>query len=250
MRLGILSDIHGNRIALEAVLADGDALGVDAWWALGDLVAMGPDPVGTAELLAATPGLVATRGNTDRYVLTRDRPPPYADHVRADPSLLDRLVEVEASFSWTGGALSTGGWLGWLAALPLEVRLDLEDGTRVLGVHASPGRDDGEGITPDRPEEALAAALAGAEADIVVAGHTHRATDRTVGAIRAVNPGSVSNPVTDDVRAGYVIVHSDPSGHRVELRRVDYDRDAFLDALRESGHPAHDYLAAMFRHGG
>ena len=250
VRLGIISDIHGNRIALQAVLADGHARGVDGWWALGDLVAMGPDPVATAELLAATPGLIATRGNTERYVLTRDRPPPHPHHVRADPSLLDRLVEVEASFSWTRGALSACGWLDWLGALPLEVRLDLDDRTRVLGVHASPGRDDGEGITPDRPEEALAAALAGADADIVVAGHTHRATDRKVGGIRAVNPGSVSNPVTDELRAGYVIVHSDPSGHRVEHRRVDYELGAFLDRLRESGHPGHEHLAAMFRRGG
>jgi hypothetical protein len=124
VRLGILSDVHGNRIALEAALADGRACGVDAWWALGDLVAMGPDPVGTVELLAATPGLIATRGNTDRYVLTRDRPPPHPHHVRADPSLLDRLVEMEASFSWTRGALTAGGWLAWRAALPLEVRLN------------------------------------------------------------------------------------------------------------------------------
>jgi len=48
-------------------------------------------------------------------------------------------------------------------------------------VHASPGRDDGEGITPDRPEAALGADLAGAEADIVMAGHTHRATDYLAG---------------------------------------------------------------------
>ena len=45
MKLGLLSDVHGNRIALEAVLADGGSQGVDAWWALGDLVAIGPDPV-------------------------------------------------------------------------------------------------------------------------------------------------------------------------------------------------------------
>jgi hypothetical protein len=67
VRLGILSDIHGNRIALEAVLADGYACGVDAWWALGDPVPVGPDRVGAAVLLAGTPGPVATPGNTDRY---------------------------------------------------------------------------------------------------------------------------------------------------------------------------------------
>jgi hypothetical protein len=50
VRLGILSDVHGHRIAREAVLADGHTCGVDTWWALGDLVALGPDPVGAAEL--------------------------------------------------------------------------------------------------------------------------------------------------------------------------------------------------------
>jgi hypothetical protein len=62
--------------------------------------------------------------------------------------------------------------------LPLEARTMLPDGARVLGVHASPGRDDGEGITPDRPEADLTDALAGANADVVCAGHTHRPTDR------------------------------------------------------------------------
>ena len=76
MRLGVLSDVHGNRTALEAVLVDGVACGVERWWALGDLVAIGPDPAGTLELLANMPDLVATRGNTERYVMTGDRPPP------------------------------------------------------------------------------------------------------------------------------------------------------------------------------
>ena len=90
--------------------------------------------------------------------------------------------------------------LDWLTALPLEVRIELDDGTRLLGVHASPGRDDGDGITPHRPDDELRAALAGVGADIVIAGHTHQPTERTVGDIRAVNGGSVSNPITDDLR--------------------------------------------------
>ena len=84
----------------------------------------------------------------------------------------------------------------------------LDDGTRVLGVHASPGRDDGDGITPDRPESILTVELAGAGADVVIAGHTHRPTDRFAGGVRAVNAGSVGNPVTEDLRASYVIVRS------------------------------------------
>jgi predicted phosphodiesterase len=63
-----MSDVHGNRIALEAVVADGRDQGVEAWWALGDLVAIGPDPVDTLEMLANMVDVVATRGNTERYV--------------------------------------------------------------------------------------------------------------------------------------------------------------------------------------
>ena len=76
MKLGLISDIHGNRTALDAVIADGARQDVDSWWVLGDLVAIGPEPVATLELVANLPGVRVTRGNTERYVLTRDRPAP------------------------------------------------------------------------------------------------------------------------------------------------------------------------------
>jgi predicted phosphodiesterase len=236
-------------VALEAVVADGRGRGVDAWWALGDLVAIGPNPVETLELVGNLPNVAVIRGNTDRYVLSRDRPPPHAEDVLADPGLFEQFTTIEASFSWTKGALAAHGRLPWLAALPLEVRTVLDDGTRLLGVHASPGNDDGPGITPHRPDDELRALLAGAEAeaDIVLGGHTHQPTDRIVGTLRAVNGGSVSNPVTDDLRASYVIVHADRHGHRLEHRRVPYDHDAFLRRVHASGHPADDYIASFQR---
>lgn len=121
----------------------------------------------------------------------------------------------------------------------------LSDGTRLLGVHASPGRDDGDGITPDRPETELAADLGRAEADVVCAGHTHRATDRQIAATRAVNLGSVSNPITDDLRAGYVIIGHDRHGYRLEHRRVAYDHDEFLARLARSGHPTAEFIESF-----
>ncbi len=247
MRLGLISDVHGNRTALEAVVADGTAREVDGWWVLGDLVAIGPEPVATLELLANLPNVTATRGNTDRYVLSKDRPPPHAHDVQAQPALLELFAAIEGSFAWTRGALAAHGWLDWLTQLPLETRVVLPDGTRLLGVHASPGRDDGAGITPDRPDAELADALAGANADVVCAGHTHQPTDRLVGDMRAVNVGSVSNPITDDLRASYVIVHADKRHHRLEHRRVAYDRVAFLERLALSGHPEIDYVASFQR---
>jgi predicted phosphodiesterase len=249
MRLGVLSDVHGNRHALEAVLADGAAQGVDRWWVLGDLVAIGPDPVATLELLTEVPGLVATRGNTERYVLTTDRPPPLLGDAIGHPELLELVVATESSFAWTRGAVTATGWLPWLTELPLEVRIDLPDGTRLLGVHATPGRDDGDGISPQRPTDELRADLSGAEAHVVIAGHTHRPTDRRIGAVRVLNGGSVSNPITDDLRAGYLVVHADADDHRVEHRRVAYDRAAFLERVATSGHPQQDYIASFQRGG-
>ena len=247
MKLGLLSDVHGNRVALEAVVADGAVAGVDAWWVLGDLAAIGPEPATTLELIAELPDVAITCGNTERYVLTGDRPPPTRADVDARPELLDLVLAVEGSFSWTRGALAAHGWLDWLSALPLEVRTELPDGTRVLGVHASPGRDDGDGITPHRPEDELREALLGADADIVCAGHTHQPTDQRVDTVRAVNLGSVGNPVTDDLRASYVILHADRHGHALEHRRVPYDVDAFLDALARSGHPEVGHISSFVR---
>lgn len=139
------------------------------------------------------------------------------------------------------------GGSGWLSDLPSEVRTELPDGTAVLGVHASPGRDDGDGITPHRDEESLRRDLEGAGADLVFAGHTHQPANRTVAGIRAVNLGSLSNPITDDLRASYVVLHADRHEHTVEHRRVGYDREAFLDSVQASGHPASAYIASFQR---
>ena len=64
----------------------------------------------------------------------------------------------------------------------------------MLGVHASPGADDGPGIEPGLPDQQLGALLAGCAADVVIGGHTHRAADRVIGCIRALNPGSAGIP--------------------------------------------------------
>src|SRR3546814_13919976 len=72
--------------------------------------------------------VVITAGNTERYVLTKDRPPPLREDAIAQPELFDVLVEVEASFSWTRGALAACGWLGAIPDLPLGVRSTLPHG--------------------------------------------------------------------------------------------------------------------------
>jgi predicted phosphodiesterase len=246
MRVGLMSDLHGNSIAVRRVLEDGHRRGVERWWILGDIVALGPDPVGVLELLAELPDVAMISGNTERYVLTGDRPYPSLDDVKANHELMPQLVEVATSFAWTRGMLTQAGWLSWLESLPSELRWTLPDETRVLGVHASPRSDDGDGIDSRISDTDLERLLQGCDADVVFAGHTHDAVDRTVGLIRAVNLGSVSNPHRADGCATYVTVEVRADSHELEHHVVDYDRQAVLDQLDAVRHPAGGYLRCFF----
>jgi predicted phosphodiesterase len=247
MRLAILSDIHGNPLALDAVLADIQSQGeVDAYWMLGDFAALGYDPVTPLERMTALSHASFTRGNTDRYVVTMDLP-VQPEKALQDHALLPEVIELVRSFSWTRGYLSAAGWLDWLTNLPLEVHLTLPDGTRLLGVHASPGRDDGPGIQPKHSDDQLEHRLAGCEADVVIVGHTHVPLDRQVGRIRVINLGSVSNPVTPGLQASYALLDADEYGYRIQLRLVDYDRGAVIKAIEQSRHPTPSFLIAFMR---
>jgi predicted phosphodiesterase len=254
MRLGVISDVHGNEVALRAVLDVAAGCRVDRWWVLGDLVLLGPRPAETLGLLRSLPGVGMLRGNTDRYVLTGEQPDPHATAADAAGSvdLVERYGLMAAGIGWTRGVLCQAGLLDTLASLPGELRLDLPDGTRVLGVHASPGADDGPGIKPDRPDDSFRQLLAGCSADIVIGGHTHRATDRMISGIRALNPGSVGIPEHPG-QAGWLLLElteehaDDPApataqGPRVEHRLVPFDVDAVVRDLRARLHPNAEFL--------
>jgi predicted phosphodiesterase len=242
MLIALLSDIHGNALALEAVLADiASHGGADAYWVLGDLVALGPEPVRTLEILTTLPHARFIRGNTDRYVCTGDRPPPNIEDARANSELLAALVEVASTFAWTQGMITSAGWLGWLRALPLELRVTLPGGTRFLGVHASPGQDDGPGIDPG--EKSIAAA----DAELLCVGHTHLPFDTVIDGMRVVNPGAVSLSLTGDKDACYGLLEASSDGYRIALRQVPYDRDAVMEQLNNLGHPGREYLVRHLR---
>jgi predicted phosphodiesterase len=247
MRLALFSDVHGNPIALDAVLADIEQRGgADGYWVLGDLVAIGYDPASVLSRLTSLPNVRFVQGNTDRYVVTGQRPYPSFADAQSDPRLLARLVEVAHSFAWTHGFISATGWFDWLAALPAELQKLLPDGTRMLGVHVAPGKDDGTGIHPALSDDDLRRLLEAASADLVCVGHTHRPLDRTVNGVRAINVGSVSNPLVDDRRASYVILDATESGYTIEHRRVAYDYAAVIEAVTRLRHPAGEYIIRHF----
>ena len=248
MRIAIFSDIHGNLQALEAVLDDIESRGgADRYLIPGDLVAVGPDPVGVLERLGSLDNALFTRGNTDRLVTTEDRSPPPGEDVHADPKLLDAWRENERSIAWTEEAVAASGRLDWLSRIPLEHREILPDGTRLLAVHASPGTDEGHGLRPHLSADELEQAFSRCDADLVFVGHTHWQMEVVVNGARIVNLGSLSNPQPPDLRASYVILSTVESGYEVEPIRVEYDRAATIRALHDRRHPSADFISAQLR---
>ncbi len=140
MRIALLSDMHGNLVALDAVLADiATQDPVDAYWLLGDLAAMGPEPVGVVQRLRALPNLQAVRGNTDRWLTDIHQEFPLTPAAISQAARANESEPLQLAYAmvWAQGALTASGDLAWIAALPLEYRTVLPDGTRVLCVHAS-----------------------------------------------------------------------------------------------------------------
>jgi predicted phosphodiesterase len=246
MRLGVVADVHGNAAALGAVLTDGARVGVERWWALGDLVLFGPRPVEVVEALLALPQVDFVRGNTDRYVVTGEQPRPHATAADAvgDLELVERFGFMSAQIGWTRGALCAAGHVDWLASLPDDVRLDLSDGTTLLGVHASPGSDDGPGIDTISSDEQLSTLLADCGADLVVGGHTHYATDRRVGPTRALNPGSVGLP-RGHVGAAWMLIEADDRGTRIEHRRAPFDAGEVAADLHARRYPNAGFVESI-----
>ena len=254
-----MSDVHGNEVALRAVLDDAASCLVDRWWVLGDLVLSGPRPAEVLGILRSLPRVEMLRGNTDRYVLTGEQPAPHATAADAARSvdLVERYGLMAAGIGWTRGVLSQAGLLETLTTLPGQLRLGLPDGTRILGVHASPDADAGPGIEPGISDDDLGRALAGCAADVVIGGHTHRATDRLVNGIRALNPGSTGIPRRPGEASWLLLEFTDgpelrdnPAGGtvvglRAEHRMVPFDVDAVVRDLHARLHPNTEFLEAI-----
>jgi predicted phosphodiesterase len=228
-KLAVLSDIHGNSLALGAVLADLDAQGgADYVVVLGDLAVFGPDPAGVLNLLWEREPVFYVRGNTDRYLVEGQYP--------GGPGSQSWESQVLASFPWTARQLGEAG-LQFLASLPPQQLLRLDGDHTILAVHGSP-RSDEEGIRRDTPDAELASMLSGRSYTLLLCAHTHLPLDRMVVGRRVVNVGSVGLPFDGDPGASYARVYLEPGGgYQVEFRRVTYDVEAVVSQLFVVDHP-------------
>jgi putative phosphoesterase len=220
VRVAALYDIHGNLPALEAVLAELPHHGVDTIVVGGDVV-WGPMPAETLDLLRSLDGDVHwIRGNADREVAAVD--PREPDALWWD--LVTRITH------WAARGLDDAQ-RAFLGELPLTASIDVEDLGPVLFCHATPLSDE-EILTSMTPDQVVADALARAEEEVIVCGHTHAQFDRRVGTKRFVNAGSLGMPYEDQPGAYWTLLGPD-----VEPMRTTYDLDAAAERMRSSGAP-------------
>lgn len=247
MKIALLADIHGNSLALDAVLADLKAINVDQYWVLGDLVALGPDPVGVLQRLSTLENCRIIRGNTDRYVVTGDRPPPFAGELGTNQETIRVFAEIAGSFAWTQGAITSAGWFDWLSQLPLEFRVTLPDGTKCLGVHATPNKDDGAGIDKSLSDTDIRRILSTCNDHLICVGHNHQPINRRVGEWHIVNPGSISNPRQPVLEASYAILEATNEGYSIEHRLAEYDREQIILQVKALRHPGAAFIINHMR---
>lgn len=247
MRVALISDIHGNLPALEAVLAHLDQEGDhQAIYHLGDLVGYAPWPNEVVQLLRER-GIPGVAGNYDSTTATgyQHCGCQYEDPIQEELSHL--------SYGWTLEHTSpdTKSWLG-----SLPFRLDLrplgghQSGPTLRLVHGNPVLNTVY-WTEDRSDDfcrKMAGHLGARAGDIIAFGHTHKPWHRTVEGIHFVNTGSVGRPKDGDWRAGYVVVEMEGGEVEVEFRRVDYDLSRAAAGVRESTLP--DFFALYLETGG
>lgn len=233
MRIAILSDIHGNSLALEAVLNDIQARGgVDGYWVLGDLCAIGYDPIGVLEQLQPLPNKIIIRGNADRYVYSQDLPLPTIDDAINDNNKIKVIREVAGNFGWTRGALDVTGWTSWMQKLPFDHCLTLPDGKEVLLIHSQPHTDEGKGLNPSLTDDELEHILSGVGAQLVCVGHFHLPMRRYFRDMQIINPGSVCNSFTGDQRSYYAMLNATESDFDIQFFGVTYDVETAIQRIK------------------
>lgn len=244
MRIALISDIHSNCIALDAVLADIRLKGVDQIVCLGDAIQSGPQPKETLARLKALACLIVM-GNSDAWLLSGD------SNITSDTS-----SEAQQSIrSWSFSQLSDQD-KEFIASFQPIVEVYMNERFSLLGFHGSP-ENFNDIILPTTPEDEFKEMLGKHSTHVCAGGHTHWQHLRRLSGSFFVNPGSVGwaydryLPESDsqlDPWAEYAILSSMPERVSVEFCRVPFDIQEYAHVIRTSGRPFGEELIARFSH--
>jgi len=223
MRLAIVSDIHGNLPAFEAVLADLKTQAPDQVYFAGDLINRCPWTREVIDLYQDL-GWPGVKGNHDLIVSTL--------HTEASHPLFRNRLRFPDMW-WTWSQLTKAD-LALLGDMPDELPIHLPGFPAMRMLHGVPGNPF-LGVYPEMSDEKVAVALAPLQENVLVCGHTHRTLDRTSGRWRIINAGSVGLPYNGDPRAQYAILDGIDGEWQTTFRQVDYDRERVRRAFATSG---------------
>jgi putative phosphoesterase len=234
MRLAVVSDIHGNLTALEAVIADLRAAGPDLIVQGGDLGGNGSRPAEVIDRIRDLnwPGVV---GNTDEMLWRPQR----LDELAARVPQLGPLMAVIRETAAAALAAIGSERLAWLEQLP-----DRWTGHSVTVVHASPGNL-WQAPMPNAADEELVRTYAALGSPVVAYGHIHVPYVRKLAGLTVANSGSVGLPYDGDPRAAYLLIDDG----EVSVRRVEYDIHEEIAELSARQVPHAEWLAAMLMTG-
>lgn len=235
MRIAVLSDIHANAQALEAVMSDVINQGCEHVFCLGDIALAGPQPKEVVEYVMAQSTWTIIQGNTDKMIAQ------YGPEVM---EFLEAQYPVMANAIADDVAILDDAHRAYLAELPPILSFEVE-GCTVLLTHGSP-RANNEDILPGMPLEIVEEIIEGTTEKLILCGHTHvpcgyqTNTNQTV-----VNVGSVGRPMTQEPKACYAIIDFADGSFEVRHRFVAYDNVLAAQIMSQRGFIGADRLADL-----
>jgi putative phosphoesterase len=243
MQLAVISDIHGNCFALDAVLADIRRQGIERIVCLGDAIQGGAQPAETVERLREV-GCPIVMGNADAWLLTGLETSPHEQ-------VTEQQLAVRA---WSLAQLSEED-RAFIQQFQPTIEMVLEAGKKLLCFHGSPHSFD-DIILPDTSEDTLSQLLGGFDATLMTGGHTHTQQLRRIRNAWYFNPGSVGlaynwqlsgEQFRADPWAEYAIVTSEGESIGITFRHVPFDVDELASIIRASGKPYAEEAIAVYR---
>ena len=223
-KLAILSDIHGNLPALQAVMADLRKFDVNHVIVAGDVINFGPFSNQTARIVIENNWPVI-RGNNEFFLVdygTPRAPAEWSDPLQFAPiAWLNRQFDLELKKK--------------IATWPDALNLRFSDAPPVHVFHGTP-HDPWDSIYWTLTDEEIENLLSGVEASFVVCGHTHLPMDRQTGKWRVFNPGSVGVPLDGIFSASYMILDGNAEGWKPTFRRIPFDYEAVFREFEASGY--------------
>lgn len=235
MKLAFISDIHGNAIALDAVLSDIKNKGVDKIYVLGDLCYRGPEPRRSLDLVRSL-NTEVIKGNADEWVVRGVQEGEV-------PQKALELMNMERQ--WTVSQLEQAD-LDYLASLPTQIHSEV-NGIGISGFHATPDSIF-EVVLPNADDDLLEARLMkSSDAQVYVYAHIHKPYIRVVHGKVIMNIGSVGLPFDGMAKASYGLIEVVEGNLNTSIQRVSFDQERVIELYHEVQYPNAEMMIGIIR---